>query len=60
MAGLTAQNFVLAAAGMGVAVAVVRGFARHEAKTLGGFWLDVTRAIILSSKWLIPKMNFCS
>jgi K+-transporting ATPase ATPase A chain len=46
MAALTVQNFVSAAAGLAVAIAVVRGFARHEAKTLGNFWVDVTRATV--------------
>jgi potassium-transporting ATPase potassium-binding subunit len=46
MAALTVQNFVSAAAGMAVAIAVVRGFARHEARTLGNFWVDVTRASV--------------
>src|SRR5271170_4987263 len=46
MAALTVQNFVSAAAGLAIAIAVVRGFARHEAKTLGNFWVDVTRAIL--------------
>jgi potassium-transporting ATPase potassium-binding subunit len=46
MAALTVQNFLSAAAGMAIAIAVVRGFARHEAKTLGNFWVDVTRAFL--------------
>jgi K+-transporting ATPase ATPase A chain len=46
MAGLTVQNFVSAAAGMAVAIAVVRGFARHESKSIGSFWVDVTRAAV--------------
>jgi K+-transporting ATPase ATPase A chain len=46
MAALTVQNFVSAAAGMAVAIAVVRGFARHEMKTIGNFWVDVTRASV--------------
>jgi K+-transporting ATPase ATPase A chain len=43
MAALAVQNFVSAAAGMAVAVAMIRGFARHTAKTIGNFWVDVTR-----------------
>lgn len=43
MAALAVQNFVSAAAGMAVAVALIRGFARHTAKTIGNFWVDVTR-----------------
>jgi len=46
MAALTVQNFLSAAAGMAIAIAVVRGFARHEAKTIGNFWVDVTRAAV--------------
>ena len=46
MVGLTVQNFTSAAAGMAVAIAVVRGFARREAKTIGNFWVDTTRAVV--------------
>ena len=46
MAALAVQNFASAAAGIAIAIAVVRGFARHEARTLGNFWVDVTRAFI--------------
>ncbi len=46
MAALTVQNFLSAAAGLAIAIAVVRGFARHEMRTLGNFWVDVTRAAI--------------
>jgi K+-transporting ATPase ATPase A chain len=46
MAAFTVQNFVSAAAGIAVAIAVVRGFARQETKTLGNFWVDMTRATI--------------
>jgi K+-transporting ATPase ATPase A chain len=46
MAALAVQNFASAAAGIAIAIAVVRGFARHEAKTLGNFWVDVTRAFV--------------
>jgi potassium-transporting ATPase potassium-binding subunit len=44
MAGLAVQNFLSAATGVAVAVAVIRGFARHSAETIGNFWVDVTRA----------------
>lgn len=44
MAGLTFQNFVSAATGIALAIALVRGIARREAKTLGNFWVDMTRA----------------
>jgi potassium-transporting ATPase potassium-binding subunit len=43
MAGLTVQNFVSAATGIAVAVAVIRGFARASAKSVGNFWVDLTR-----------------
>jgi potassium-transporting ATPase potassium-binding subunit len=46
MAALTVQNFVSAAAGLAVAIAVIRGFARHEMRTLGNFWVDMTRATL--------------
>jgi K+-transporting ATPase ATPase A chain len=46
MAALTVQNFVSAAAGLAVAIAVVRGFARHEMRTLGNFWVDLTRGTL--------------
>jgi K+-transporting ATPase ATPase A chain len=46
MAGLTVQNFVSAAAGIAVSVALVRGFARAQTDRLGNFWVDVTRAVV--------------
>ena len=46
MAGLTVQNFLSAAAGMAIAVALIRGFVRQEKKTIGNFWVDVTRATV--------------
>jgi K+-transporting ATPase ATPase A chain len=46
MAALTVQNFASAAAGIAVAIAVVRGFSRAEKKTIGNFWVDVTRATV--------------
>ena len=46
MAALAVQNFVSAAVGIAVAVALIRGFARHTAKTIGNFWLDVTRCTL--------------
>jgi K+-transporting ATPase ATPase A chain len=44
MAGLTWQNFMSAATGVAVAVALVRGLVRREAKTIGNFWVDLTRS----------------
>src|SRR6185503_16338337 len=46
MAALTVQNFASAAAGIAIAVALIRGFARQERKTIGNFWVDVTRATV--------------
>src|SRR3984893_12704584 len=46
MAGLAFHNFVSAAAGIAIAIAVIRGFVRRSAKTLGKFWVDLTRAIL--------------
>jgi potassium-transporting ATPase potassium-binding subunit len=46
MLGLTVQNFVSAAAGMAMLVALIRGFIRREAKTIGSFWVDMTRSVI--------------
>jgi potassium-transporting ATPase potassium-binding subunit len=46
MAGLTVQNFLSAATGIAVAVVLIRGFARHSAKTVGNFWVDVTRSTL--------------
>ena len=42
MLGLTVQNFVSAAAGMAVLIALIRSFARHSAKAIGNFWVDTT------------------
>ena len=46
MAGFTAQNFLSAATGMAVAVALIRGFARASARTVGNFWVDLTRSTL--------------
>jgi K+-transporting ATPase ATPase A chain len=46
MAGLTVQNFVSAAMGLAVAIAVIRGFARHSTNSVGNFWVDLTRAVL--------------
>jgi K+-transporting ATPase ATPase A chain len=46
MAGLAVQNFCSAAAGIAAAVALVRAFARQEKRTIGNFWVDVTRATV--------------
>ncbi|NTY59184.1 potassium-transporting ATPase subunit KdpA [Mycolicibacterium sphagni] len=46
MAGLAVQNFVSAAVGMAVAIAVVRGFARRHTSELGNFWVDLVRGTL--------------
>lgn len=46
MLGLTAQNFLSAATGMAVLVALMRGFTRREAKGVGNFWVDMTRSVL--------------
>jgi K+-transporting ATPase ATPase A chain len=46
MAGLTFHNFVSAAVGIALAVALTRGFARASAKTVGNFWVDLTRCTL--------------
>ncbi|RNC29171.1 MAG: Potassium-transporting ATPase potassium-binding subunit [Candidatus Dichloromethanomonas elyunquensis] len=51
MAGLTVHNFVSAATGIAVAVAMIRGFTRKQVKTIGNFWVDLTRSTL---KILLP------
>jgi K+-transporting ATPase ATPase A chain len=46
MLGLTVQNFVSAAAGMAVLIALTRSFARQSAKAIGNFWVDTTRSVL--------------
>ena len=46
IAGLAVQNFVSAAVGIAVAIAVVRGFARTRSLTIGNFWVDLTRGTV--------------
>ena len=46
MLGLTHQNFLSAASGVAIAIAVIRGFSRASVKTIGSFWVDVTRATL--------------
>ena len=70
MAGLTVHNFLSAAAGLAVAMALVRGFARQSMKTIGNFWVDLTRstlyvflplsiviALVLCSQGVIQNLN---
>jgi potassium-transporting ATPase potassium-binding subunit len=46
MLGLTVQNFVSAATGIALLLALIRGFARRSARTVGNFWIDLTRAVL--------------
>ncbi|GAB2179315.1 potassium-transporting ATPase subunit KdpA [Dongia sp. agr-C8] len=46
MAGLTVQNFVSAAVGIALAIALIRGFARRSASTVGNFWVDLNRGTL--------------
>jgi K+-transporting ATPase ATPase A chain len=62
MAGLTVHNFLSAAAGLGIAMALVRGFARQSVKTIGNFWADMTRSTlyILLPISIIGALVLCS
>jgi len=62
MAALTVQNFLSPAVGICAALAFVRGFARHEAKTIGNFWVDFTRATLylLLPLALVGALILCS
>lgn len=53
MVGLTVQNFLSAAAGLAVVVALIRGLSRREAKSIGNFWVDLTRSIL----WILLPMS---
>jgi K+-transporting ATPase ATPase A chain len=46
MLGFTVQNFLSAATGMAILVAMIRGFVRHSAKTIGNFWVDMSRSVL--------------
>jgi K+-transporting ATPase ATPase A chain len=46
MLGMTVQNFVSAATGMAVLVALIRGISRHTTKEIGNFWVDMTRSTL--------------
>jgi potassium-transporting ATPase potassium-binding subunit len=46
MAGLTVHNFLSAATGVALAIALVRGFARRSTQTIGNFWVDMTRCVL--------------
>jgi K+-transporting ATPase ATPase A chain len=53
MAGLAYHNFVSAAAGIAIAIAIIRGFVRHSAKTVGNFWVDLTRCTL----WILLPLS---
>lgn len=46
MLGMTVQNFLSAATGMAILMAFIRGFARHNTRLLGNFWVDLTRSVL--------------
>ncbi|AEF16903.1 Potassium-transporting ATPase A chain [Thermoanaerobacterium xylanolyticum LX-11] len=46
MLGFTVQNFLSAATGLSVAIALIRGIMRHSTKDIGNFWVDITKSII--------------
>jgi len=54
MAGLALHNFLSAATGIAIAVAVIRGLAREKAKGIGNFWHDCTRSIL----WVLLPISF--
>ena len=57
MAGLTVQNFVSAATGIAIAMALIRGFSRASARTVGNFWADLTRSTLYV---LLPLSILCA
>jgi K+-transporting ATPase ATPase A chain len=62
MIALATHNFFSAALGIAVAIAVVRGFARHSVRTLGNFWVDFTRATlyVLLPLSILAALLLCS
>jgi K+-transporting ATPase ATPase A chain len=62
MAGFTVQNFGSAAAGIAVAVALVRGFSRRQSSVIGNFWVDLVRSVvyILLPISLVAALFLCS
>lgn len=53
MTGLTVQNFLSAATGMVVVIALIRGLVRREGKTIGNFWVDITRTTL----WILLPLS---
>ncbi|BCG00444.1 potassium-transporting ATPase potassium-binding subunit [Paraburkholderia sp. PGU19] len=62
MMGLTVQNFLSAATGIAVVVALIRGFARHTTQTIGNFWIDLTRITlyVLAPLAIVVSLLFIS
>ncbi len=54
MLGLTVQNFLSAATGIAVVVALIRGFTRHSAQAVGNVWVDLTRVTL----WILLPVSF--
>ena len=54
MLGLAVQNFLSAATGIVVVIALIRGFARHSAQVVGNFWVDITRVTL----WVLLPLSF--
>ena len=54
MMGLAVQNFLSAATGIVVVVALIRGFVRHTSKTIGNAWVDITRVTL----WILLPLSF--
>ncbi len=54
MAGLAYHNFASAAVGIALAIALIRGIARREMKTIGNFWVDLTRSFL----WVLLPISF--
>ena len=46
MLGLGVHNFLSAATGMAILIALIRGLVRHSAQTIGNYWVDMTRSIL--------------
>ena len=57
MVALALHNFVSAATGIAIAAALVRGIARHSAKTLGNFWVDLVRVDLLPAAADLPGLR---
>jgi K+-transporting ATPase ATPase A chain len=62
MLGLTVQNFLSAATGIAVVIALIRGFARHSSQTIGNFWVDLTRVTlyVLAPMAIVLSLIFVS